>query len=130
MLREKRCGHFCVLVFVGGGVWDFDIWGTVTCPTGDDPSVYIKNGAFAQGWTSEDIYAQKGLYRHAENFTDDGFACSANPVTGNFSAWCGKIAAAPGRQAGLDIATEKRYIAIGCHCSATPRCPAKVEPPG
>lgn len=81
---------------VGGGVWDFDNRGTSTCPSGNAPSAYIKNGAFAQGWTSEDVYAQKSLYWHAEDFTDQALACSANPIAGSFSAWCGRISAAPG----------------------------------
>jgi hypothetical protein len=81
---------------VGGGVWDFDNRGTLTCPGGDEPGVYIKNGAFAQGWTSEDVDAQKGLYWHAEGFTDAALECSSNPIDGAFSAWCGQIEAAPG----------------------------------
>jgi hypothetical protein len=35
------------------GVWDFDNRGTLACPLEDGFQEYIKNGAFAQGWTSE-----------------------------------------------------------------------------
>jgi hypothetical protein len=80
---------------VGGGVWDFDNRGTLSCPDDDEPGVYIKNGAFAQGWTSEDVHAQKGLYWHAESFTDAAFECSANPIGGAYSAWCGQVVAPP-----------------------------------
>lgn len=79
-----------------GGVWDFDNRGALTCPTGNDPSVYIKNGAFAQGWESEDVFGQKGLYWHAQDFTDAVFECSTNPIAGNYSAWCGRLSTEPG----------------------------------
>jgi hypothetical protein len=82
---------------VAGGVWDFDNRGTIVCSSDPgDTTVYLKNGAFAQGWTSEDVWAQKGVYFHAEDFTDPGFACSRGPVNGNYSAWCGKVSPEPG----------------------------------
>jgi hypothetical protein len=77
------------------GYWDFDDRGTLPCPVEDDYQEYIKNGAYAQGWTSEDVLAQKGLFWHAEDYSDPGFACSANPLGGTYSAWCGKVAPAP-----------------------------------
>lgn len=81
---------------VAGGVWDFDNRGTIACSTDpDDESVYLKNGAFAQGWTSEDVWAQKGVYFHAEDFSDPGFACGRGPVSGDYSAWCGKVSPGP-----------------------------------
>ena len=78
------------------GYWDFDDRGTVGCPTENGYDEYIKNGAYAQGWTSEDVLAQKGLWWHAEDYTGALLACSANPIGGNYSAWCGKYAADPG----------------------------------
>lgn len=78
------------------GLWDFEDGGTVPCPPQNGWSEYIKNGAYAQHWTSEDVYAQKGLYWHAEDFTNPGFACSGNPITGVYSAWCGIVTPNPG----------------------------------
>jgi hypothetical protein len=78
------------------GVWDFDDGGTRDCPIEDDFSEYIKNGAYAQGWVSEDVYAQKGLYWHAEDFSDPGFACQGNSaLSGSYSAWCGLVESDP-----------------------------------
>jgi hypothetical protein len=77
-----------------GGYWDFDDRGTHACPIEDDYHEYIKNGAYAQGWTSEDVLAQKGLYWHAEDFSDAGFACQGNSaINGSYSAWCGTLVA-------------------------------------
>jgi hypothetical protein len=73
------------------GVWDFDDGGTWTCPPEDGTQEYIKNGAYAQGWTSEEIFDQKGLYWHAEDYTDGTLACSAGPISGTYSAWCGLL---------------------------------------
>lgn len=81
---------------VVGGVWDFDNRGTIVCSSDpNDTTVYLKNGAFAQGWTSEDVWAQKGVYFHAEDFTDPGFACSRGTVNGDYSAWCGRVSPDP-----------------------------------
>jgi hypothetical protein len=75
-----------------GGYWDFDDRGTHACPVEDDYHEYIKNGAYAQGWTSEDVIAQKGLYWHAEDFSDAGFTCQGNAaINGTYSAWCGAL---------------------------------------
>jgi hypothetical protein len=73
------------------GVWDFDDRGTVSCPFENDHDEYIKNGAYAQGWTSEDVYAQKGIYWHAEDYTAGELACSTGPLSGNYSGWCGRL---------------------------------------
>jgi hypothetical protein len=78
------------------GVWDFDDRGLSSCPIENDHDEYLKNGAYAQGWTSEDAFGQKGLYWHAEDFAEPGFACSPSPISGGYSAWCGRVAAAPG----------------------------------
>ncbi len=81
---------------VVGGVWDFDNRGTMVCtPNPNDTTVYIKNGAFAQGWTSEDVFAQKGVYFHAEDFNDPAFACGRGAISGAYSAWCGRVAREP-----------------------------------
>jgi hypothetical protein len=78
------------------GYWDFDDRGTHACPTEDGDQEYIKNGAYAQGWTSEDVLEQKGLYWHAETYSGALLACSSNPITGNVSAWCGRYSVNPG----------------------------------
>jgi hypothetical protein len=79
-----------------GGVWDFDDGGTRPCPVEDCCQEYIKNGAYAQGWTSEDALAQTGLYWHAEDFGDAGFACQGNSaISGTYSAWCGVVTPDP-----------------------------------
>lgn len=79
-----------------GGVWDFDDRGTSPCPIEDGFHEYVKNGAYAQGWTSEDVMAQKALYWHAEDFSDAGFACQGNAaLSGVYSAWCGIGAVGP-----------------------------------
>jgi len=75
-----------------GGVWDFDDRGTRPCPLEDGFHEYLKNGAYAQGWTSEDVLAQRGLYWHAEDFADPAFACQGNTaLSGSYSAWCGAV---------------------------------------
>jgi hypothetical protein len=71
------------------GVWDFDDGGTFL-----PPGEYIKNGAYSQGWTSEDVLHSDGLWA-AEDFTEPELACSSAPLVGDYSAWCGKIAADP-----------------------------------
>ncbi len=74
------------------GYWDFDDRGTLPCPIEDGYHEYIKNGAYAQGWTSEDVYAQKGLFWHAEDFSDAAFSCQGNSaLSGTYSAWCGVV---------------------------------------
>jgi hypothetical protein len=75
-----------------GGVWDFDDRGTRPCPVEDGYQEYIKNGAYAQGWTSEDVLAQKGLYWNAQDFSDPAFSCQGNAaLSGAYSAWCGLV---------------------------------------
>jgi hypothetical protein len=78
------------------GYWDFDDRGGRGCPIEDGVQEYIKNGSYAQGWTSEDVLAQKGLWWHAEDYAGVDLACSVNPITGSYSAWCGKYTAIPG----------------------------------
>ena len=75
-----------------GGYWDFDDRGTRPCPIEDDFHEYLKNGAYAQGWSPEDVLAQKGLYWHAEDFGDPDFSCQGNSaLAGTYSAWCGTL---------------------------------------
>jgi hypothetical protein len=79
-----------------GGYWDFDDRGTRSCPVEDGFQEYIKNGVYAQGWTSEDVLAQKGLYWGAEDFSDPDFSCQGNAaISGTYSAWCGVITPDP-----------------------------------
>ncbi len=83
------------------GYWDFDDRGTLPCPVDDfteTSPVYIKNGAYAQYWTSEDVFAQTGIYWHADDFTS---VPGAGPITGTYSAWCGVITG-PGIQCFTD----------------------------
>jgi len=77
------------------GCWDFDDRGTVDCPVDDfteSSPVYIKNGAYAQHWRSEDVLGQKGLYWHAEDFTA---VPGASPINGAYSGWCGLVTPDP-----------------------------------
>jgi hypothetical protein len=90
-----------------GGVWDFDCaGGEVPCPVEDGYQEYLRNhypqGPLpympqSQGWTSEDLLAQKGVYWHAEDFAEPEFACSGLPLKGTHSAWCGVVASEPGQ---------------------------------
>lgn len=79
-----------------GGLWDFDDRGVLPCPIEDGYHEYLKNGAYAQGWTSEDVLAQKGLYWHAEDFGHPDFSCQGNAALGGtYSAWCGVVTPDP-----------------------------------
>jgi hypothetical protein len=79
-----------------GGYWDFDDRGTRPCPVQDHYHEYLKNGAYAQGWTSEDVFEQCGLYWGAEDFSDPAFSCQGNAaLNGTYSAWCGLLTPDP-----------------------------------
>jgi hypothetical protein len=69
------------------GMWDFDDRGTRAAPND-----YIKNGAYSQGWTSADMITSLGGWA-AEDFAEPEFVPSVNPISGNYSAWCGLTSA-------------------------------------